>query len=305
MKWIELFTFTIVGDKYKITYNGTEPIKVFISTRLVGVNSIHKTIRIEFKGNGHWFIPSLDYRGCSYITFNSQEDGKYLFEKLIDRSLSNSVKGQNVYCIGLNKSGTTSLTQAFEKLGYRSFPENQLFHYVQNDVYFGDYGKLFSVIENPQFNFFNDIPFSFPKVYEKIYERRPNDIFVLTLRRDAKAWAKTCMRFWDCLVSENFKNDRSFIHTYYADNSEKYLINHATPMFEFWGLENVDNLEEKLINIYEQHTKDCLEFFKDKKNFIMVDIEKKGEYKRLTDWLGVENEELDFPWENKNQKNPQ
>jgi hypothetical protein len=305
MNWIELFTFSIVGNKYKITYKGNESIDVFISTKLLGLNSIHQTMRATFQGRGHWFIPALDYRGCSYITFNHQKDGKYLFDKLIDKSLTQSAKGQNVYCIGLNKTGTTSFTKAMEKLGYKSFPENELFQYVQNDVYFGDYGKLFSLIENPQYNFFNDVPFSFPDVYKKIYEKRPYDIFVLTLRRDAKSWAKTCMRFWECLVNDDFKKDKSFIRTYYPNNTEKYLINHVTPVFESWGLNSIDNLEEKLIKIYEDHKNDCLKFFKDKKNFIIVDIEEKGGYKRFTDWLGVENNEQDFPWENKNQKSLQ
>jgi hypothetical protein len=305
MKWIELFTFTIVGDKYKITYNGKDPISVYISTKLVGLNSIHQTARIEFKTTGHWFIPSLDYRGCSYITFNLQSDGKYLFDKLIDKTLSVSAKGQNVYCIGLNKTGTTSLTKAFQKLGYVSFPENELFQYVQSDLFFNDYGKLYSVIENPQFNFFNDMPFAFPNVYKKIYEKRPNDIFVLTLRKDVDAWVKTCMRWWDCLKSDDFRFDKSYIHTHFANGTERYLINYLTPMFEYWGLENRENLPQQFADIYIKHRDECIKFFEGKNNFIMVDIEKKGEYKRLTDWLGVENEELDFPWENKNQKNPQ
>jgi hypothetical protein len=300
MNWIELFTFEIVDNKYKIIYNGEFPIKVFISTKLVGLNSIHETSGVEFIHRGYWFIPILDYRGCSYITFNFQESGKYMFDKLIDRSLSLSAKGQNVFCVGLNKTGTTSLTKAFQKLGYKSFPEENLFQYVQSDLLFNDYGKLFSVIENPQFNFFNDMPFAFPNVYKKIYEKRPNDIFVLTLRKDVDSWVNTCIRFWDFLTGNDFKYDKSYIQTHYANGTERYLINFLTPMFEYWGLENLQDLREKLTQIYNAHKEECINFFEGKNNFIVVDIEKKGEYKRLTNWLGVENEDLDFPWINKN-----
>lgn len=302
MNWLELFKFEIIGNKYKIIYLGDKPFKVYMSLRIIGVNSILRTIHHEFKGKGHWIIPTFDYRGCSLLSFRNFVTREYMFDKLIDKSLSSSAKGQNVICIGLNKTGTTSFTKAMEKVGYVSFPENELFQFVQSDLYYDDYGKLFSVLNNPQFNFFNDMPFAFPNVYKKIYEERPNDIFVLTLRKDVQSWVQTCMRFWDCFKSPNFRMDKSFIHTYFADGSQRYLINYLTPMFEFWGLESLDNLEEKLTEIYEKHTTDCLNFFEGKSNFFVAEIEKKGEMKRFTNWLGVNSDMEDFPWENKNQK---
>ena len=300
MSWLELFKFQIVGNKYRITYLGHEPLEVYMSLKIVGVNSILKTIRFKFNDKGHWIIPSFDYRGCSLISFRNLKTGEYMFDKLIDKSLSQSAKGQNVICIGLNKTGTTSFTKAMQDLGYVNFPENELFQFVQSDLYYDDYGKLFSVLNNPQFNLFNDKPFAFPNVYKKIYEERPNDIFLLTLRKDVDRCVKTCLRFWECLKSSDFRMDKSFIHTYFADGSQRYLVNYLTPMFEFWGLESLDNLEEKLTKIYEDHRTDCLNFFKGKSNFYVVNIEKEGEFKKFTNWLGIENSIEDFPWENKN-----
>jgi hypothetical protein len=45
MNWIELFIFEIEGNKYKITYTGTEPITVNISTKLIGINEVESTIQ--------------------------------------------------------------------------------------------------------------------------------------------------------------------------------------------------------------------------------------------------------------------
>lgn len=300
MNWIELFIFEVVGNKYKIIYTGTEPITVNISTKLIGINEVESTIRFNFKQKNMWFIPSLDYRGCSFISFRNQQTGEFLFDKLIDKNLSDGAKSQNIICLGLNKAGTTSFSVGMQKLGFKKFPEPYQFQYIQTETYHGDFGKLFSILENPKFNLFNDKPFSFPKIYEKIYMQRPNDIYVLTLRENAKVWAKSVMKFWDCLKNNDFRMDKSYINTRFSDDSSRYLINFLEPMFESWGLNSMENLEEKLIKIYDKHFEDCVSFFKDKKNFYVVEIEKEGELKKLATWLGIETTEQNFPWENKN-----
>jgi len=303
MNWIELFTFTIVGDKYKITYLGNEPLSVEISTQLIGLDSPFKTIRFDFDVRGRWFIPSLEYKGCSFLTFTNKKSGEKLFSKIIDKSLSQTSKGQNIICIGLNKTGTSSLTKAFQDLGFVSFSENQQFQFVAPEVYHGDYGKLFSVVNNPVFNLFNDKPFSFPKIYEELYKVRPNDIYLLTVRESPEKWVKSVINFYESLSQEKFLEDSSFMTTRFTDESFRYLLNPLVTLFDSWGLEHGDNLEKKLFEVYRKHHDDCLTFFKNKpNNFKVVEIEKKGEFKRLTNWLGIENSIEDFPWENKNQR---
>lgn len=302
MEWLNFFSFEIVDKKYKIVYLGDKPMNVFISTKLIGFDNAFKTARHRFEGKDYWFIPNLDLKGCSTLSFRNVDTNEYMFDKLIDKRLSSTSKGQNIVCVGLNKTGTTSFTKAMEELGYVKINEEHLFNFVQSDVYFDDYGKVKSILDNPQINLFQDKPFSFPNVYKKIYELRPQDLYVLTLRKDSKSWAKTCLKFWDCLQSENFRVDKSFIRTIWSDESERQLINFLEPMFESWGLTSLENLEEQLIQIYEKHKEDCETFFQNKKNFITVNIEKKGELKKLTDWLGLQNKQEDFPWENKNKK---
>jgi hypothetical protein len=71
-------------------------------------------------------------------------------------------------------------------------------------------------------------------------------------------------------------------------------------MTESWNIKHTNNLQQSLVEVYENHTQECLNFFENKSNFFVVEIEKKSELKKLTDWLGVENQDLDFPWINKN-----
>ena len=300
MNWFELFSFQVINNRYKITYWGDKPLEVNISTRLIGLDSIHHTIRYTFKYSGIWFIPNLDYRGCSYISISLVENNLVLLDKLIDKKLSLTAKGQNVICIGLNKSGTSSFTTALETLGYRKFSENQQFQFVSTAVYHNDFGKVFSVLNNPQYNLFNDTPFSLPNVFKKIYEQRPNDIFILTLRNDAEKWARSVINFYELNVEDGSLKLPSYIETKFTNNSQRFLLDYLTPMIDSWDVKDTNNLLQSLVEVYETHAKDCIAFFKNKPNFFIVEIEKKGELKKLTDWLNIENQDLDFPWINKN-----
>lgn len=303
MNWIELFTFEIVGDKYRITYWGQEPISVYLTTHLIGFNNAFETIRFRFDVKGRWFVPILNYKGCSFLSFSNLETKETLFSKIIDKSLSQGRKGQNIICVGLNKTGTSSFTTAMKSFGYRLFSENQQFQFIAPEVYHGDYGKLFSILNNPQFNLFNDKPFSFPKIYEEIYKQRPNDIYILTLRKDAETWVKSVLNFYESIHHKNLFKDTSFITTRFTDESFRYLLNPLVTLYDSWGLKNGDDLQTKLFQVYEKHERDCMEFFKNKpNNFRVIEIEKKGELKKFTDWLGIKNDVEDFPWENKNHK---
>jgi hypothetical protein len=187
-------------------------------------------------------------------------------------------------------------------LGYKKFLENQQFQFISSAVYHNDYGKIFSALNNPQYNLFNDAPFSFPKIYKKIYEQRPNDIFILTLRNNAEKWAKSVINFYELTGQNGFLKLPSYIETQFTDNSKRFLLDYLAPMIESWDIKHANNLQQSLIEVYENHREECINFFENKPNFFVVEIEKKSELKKLSDWLGVENHDLDFPWINKNPK---
>jgi hypothetical protein len=85
--------------------------------------------------------------------------------------------------------------------------------------------------------------------------------------------------------------DKGVIH------NPTYLLN----MFETWDLEKYrGTLDEQLIQVYENHNesvKKTLQLFGC--DWIEINVAKKGEFKKLTDWLGFENKMEDFLWENK------
>jgi hypothetical protein len=69
-----------------------------------------------------------------------------------------------IFCIGANKTGTTSLKQAFINLGFtvgdQRTAELMLRSYIQ-----GDYSGLIDYCQTAQV--FQDIPFSWPEIYKQ------------------------------------------------------------------------------------------------------------------------------------------
>jgi hypothetical protein len=298
----ELFKFDIVGNKYKITYLGDNPMFILFSVKLKGINIAVQSIRFEFKMKGHWFVPDLDYTGCVSLELKEFRTNKTLFEKIIDRSLNQKVKRQNIVCIGLNKTGTSSFVSSLQKLGFDKFLEAVAIQTISQDVHHGDLNSMFSTLENERYNLYNDVPYSFPKMYEKMYERRPDDVYVLTVRSDVSKWVKSVINFYPILKNKNVESwrDKSFMHTEFVNGETRYLLNHENPLYHSWGIEDTTNLEDKLSNVYLEHIEKTIQFFSNhKSNFIVVDVSKENELFRFCDWLNIKTENNNFEWVNK------
>jgi hypothetical protein len=173
---------------------------------------------------------------------------------------------------------------------------------VLPDVIRNDYSKLESIVKNPRFNAYNDLPFSLPKVYEKLYEISPESIFVLTVRESTEKWVNSAMSYFGWLMDGRFspENIPNVLSTYEGFELKK-VSNFIMPMISSWGITNFENLEDQLRMVYENHTNDCLEFFHKKRinNFTMLDVSREEELKKFTDWLNVDNQIENFVWENK------
>lgn len=296
-----LFLFDILdNNQIKITYNGSKKMDVALSTHVVGNNFISETLNYTFHQTGHWYVPNFNYIGCKYISIYDISKNEMLMYWLLPDTFSLGVDKQNIICLGLNKAGTTSFEKDFSNLGYNFSSTYDSMGEIMSDVYHKNYLSLFSLLDNPRYNAYKDFPFSLPKVYEKIYNYRPNDIFILTLRNNSDEWANSVIKYFGWLMKDAPNNNPKIFNRMVGPFTIRYS-NFITPMFKFWDLKDFSNLEEKLKDIYNKHTDDCVNFFESKhnSNFKVVTIPRQGELKMLTDWLGIKNEQHNFSWENK------
>ncbi|MDX8395773.1 MAG: sulfotransferase, partial [Mariprofundaceae bacterium] len=116
------------------------------------------------------------------------------------RALFQSVHGRKkakgktkFFCIGQNKTGTTSLKKAFEIM---DFPVGNQWkaEKLANRYYFGvEFNQIIEYCESAQV--FQDVPFSWPETYKILDKSYPGSKFILTVRDSPEQWYRSITRF--------------------------------------------------------------------------------------------------------------
>jgi hypothetical protein len=200
---------------------------------------------------------------------------------------------EKIFCIGLNKTGTTSLEKALVQLGYRMGDQ------YSGEMLSPEYAKrnfkpLLELCLTA--NAFQDAPFSFPYTYVILDHYFPNAKFILTVRDSTDQWYDSMVKFHskkygrgNIPTEEDLKNA---VYRYKGKPWETNRILFNTPDGDPYH-------KPTLSRYYENHNYNVREYFRMKSNFIEVNISGKGDYQRLCSFLGKQPKGDDFPWENK------
>ena len=204
-----------------------------------------------------------------------------------------------IFCIGYNKTGSTSLFYSIKSLGFKVddgiFGEGER---LMHNVYKGDLESVTNWIElRNHVELFKDVPLSVPHVWEALYKKYPNAIYILGERDSSEQWYNSIYKFHIAAFGlspnpdwEEIKN----IKYNYTRNDGKggFLYDY---MSYTYGKEGLPYDKDKLINSYEAHNKKVKEFFKDKNNFISVNVSNDNDYLKLCSFLGKEPKGNSFP----------
>ena len=102
-----------------------------------------------------------------------------------------------IFCIGFNKTGTTSLQRLLLDEG---FIDSRQEHFEQNlDSYvLKNYSTYTGIIKTcySTSNIFQDIPFSLPNFYKELYKEFPEAYYILTVRDSSEVWYNSLDRFY-------------------------------------------------------------------------------------------------------------
>lgn len=94
-------------------------------------------------------------------------------------------KPRKVFCIGMAKTGTSSVGAALRRLGYRTAG----FDPALQDLYFlGMRDPIWEAVE--RYDAFSDGPFNTGSFYEELLARYPDALFILTVR-EKEAWVES------------------------------------------------------------------------------------------------------------------
>lgn len=216
------------------------------------------------------------------------------FRRTIQKRLHSSGRTK-IFCVGRNKTGTTSLKKAFEDLGFPVGDQRRA-EILYLDHYFeGEFDSIIRYCRSAQV--FQDVPFSVPDTFRYLDKAYPGSKFILTTRDSAEQWYSSITRFHAKLYGKNGRvpttsdlMDATYIRKGAPYNTVRL---HATP--------DDDPYNKKImIAHYEKHNLDVIEYFKDRPNDLLVlNVSQSGAYQRFIDFLGVVSPYDDFPWENR------
>ncbi len=194
-----------------------------------------------------------------------------------------------VFCIGRNKTGTTSVELVLKEFGYKM--GNQ----TRGELLLNDYkNKNWEAITNfcQTAQGFQDVPFSWPETWKHLYKKYPNAKFILTYRND-EDWYQSITKFHSKLFADGkripTKEDlQKATYRYKGYIWESNMAVYNTP-------ENDPYQKDILIKNYNTHNTEVLAFFNDKKNFLAIDVSENESYNKLCLFLDKKPMHKNFP----------
>ncbi len=213
------------------------------------------------------------------------------------KAISNRLRSRGkrkYFCIGQNKTGTTSVKKAFEDLGFPVGDQGVAQRIADKYYFCADFQPIIEYCKSAQV--FQDIPFSFPDTFKYLDQAFPGSKFILTVRDDGEQWYKSLIGFHSKVFgngivpsAECLQEDDSFIKGFWYKAVKLY----GAPDEDIYN-------KEILIDSYNRYNKIVMEYFKNRPNDLLIlNVAEKCSYTKFVEFLGIKPIYDDFPWENK------
>lgn len=206
------------------------------------------------------------------------------------------ISKEKVFCIGRNKTGTTSLKIALKELGYivggQRKAERLLEAYKRRN--FKPFVEFCKAAEA-----FQDVPFSWPYTYVVMDQAFPESKFILTVRDSAEEHYQSWIRHQSQRLGldrlptpEELKQDE------YVYPGWSYEAKHAVQPRKDNDLYN----REAFIQLYERHNEQVKTYFAHRPNDLLVlNVGDPDAYQDLCAFLDKKPMRDTMPWKNKTQ----
>jgi hypothetical protein len=211
--------------------------------------------------------------------------------RLLDRYVADRPK---VFCVGMNKTGTTSLKDMLKRFGYtvasQARGELLLDAWLERD-----FAPIVRFCRSA--DAFQDIPFSLDYSYQALDAAFPGSRFILSIRDSPQQWFESLCRFHaKVLGTDGPPTEHDLRASTYREPG--WLWKASTAMF---GVASADLYDEDLYTRrYEAHNDAIVEHFARRPADLLVLNLAQGDAPRtLADFLGLDPPEWTTPWLNR------
>lgn len=200
-----------------------------------------------------------------------------------------------IFCIGHNKTGTTTIESVLKDFGYKL--GNQIQGEMLLDAwYHRDFKEIIKFCKTA--DAFQDVPFSLPYTYQHLDLAYPGAKFILTERDNAEQWYQSLTKFHSKLWAKENRTpnmiDLKSVKDRYKDFAYQYI------KYNFQTLDNDLYNKEVLIDHYLRHNDTVKSYFKSRpEKLLVINVSKSEDYATLCQFLDKPITRTDFPWENK------
>lgn len=207
----------------------------------------------------------------------------------------NKKNKEKIFCIGLNKTGTTTLEKVLKEFNYKL--GNQIKgELLIEDWYKREFNEIIKLCNTA--DSFQDAPFSLPFTFIKLDQYFTNAKFILTKRDSPEQWYNSITKFHSKIWSdgENPPNIEQLKNAEYRYKGYAYEVNRML----FNTPENDPYNKEKFVKYYNDHNDFVKEYFRSNpEKLLIINVAIKEDYLRLCEFLGKQPISNNFPWENK------
>jgi hypothetical protein len=208
-------------------------------------------------------------------------------------TLYGSIK-QKVFCIGLNKTGTTSIELALKDFGYTLGIQMEA-ELLMDDWAVRDFRRIIQYCETA--NAFQDVPFSLDFTYPILDYAFPGSKFILTVRNNADEWYESLVRFHAQIMGVTGRPTAEDLRKF-TYRGEGWLLRQQKNIFG--ANESMLYDEDIYKTYYTNHNDQILEYFKSRPNDLLVlNLANTDSMERLCNFLEIKYEGQKMPHLNK------
>jgi hypothetical protein len=187
-----------------------------------------------------------------------------------------------IFCIGMGKTGTTSLEAFFRGLGFTLGNQNKG-EDLLDDWATRNFAPIVAFARSAQV--FQDIPFCLPFTYIALDRAFPGSKFILSVRNDAQEWYDSLVRFITMLVGKGRIPTEADLREY-VYRHEGWIMDSLKLIY---GVsEDAPFDKTRLTSVYERHNAAVKEYFKHRPDDLLtVNLRDTSTAERIMDFIGL------------------
>jgi hypothetical protein len=199
-----------------------------------------------------------------------------------------------VFCVGRGKTGTTSMAEVFNILGFKVGDQAEA-ELLIDDWAQRDFRRIIKYCRTA--DAFQDIPFSLDYTFQALDMNFPGSRFILTIRENSEVWYQSGIRFHTKIVNKGRLPTpdelKEFPYRYPG------WIWHTMSLT--YGIDETTLYDKKLyIESYEAHNQTVLNYFKHRPNdLLVITISEPDAMEKICNFLNVPFTNQSMPHLNK------